>query len=343
MTRMRFIRPAACLLAALGALSALSRGAAADEDRVWFAPAPGSLDYIRLFQAPSEWPAALRVIDVFKFYQQHTHLRPNAIVGPNTYEALAQAGAFRLLTRTWGKRIALEVGAVKEFYCTTDARGMQDAVQATLDSIAAVTRGGGRVSYLAMDEPFLAGLSPQCGGPSLVPTADRLSIYMKAVRRVYPAIRVGLIEAYPSFTPEQFSEMLQLMQARGILPAFLHADVDLRAMRPGIDDFARDMRLLATSAASRRLAFGIIIWGDNGNADALYAADATNLQEAVKATFGSRHLLPEHIIIQSWAESSLGLRITPNNLPEDRPNTHTELLMRFFLRLFASRSRADGG
>ena len=162
---------------------------------------------------------------------------------------------------------------------------------------------------------------------------------MKGVARVAPAARIGLIEAYPSFSADQFIEMIRLMRERGVPPAFLHADVDLRAMRPGRDDFARDMTRLADFASGQGIAFGIIIWGENGNADALYAADAMKLEQAVESAFSTADLLPPHLIVQSWAESSSGLRITPTNLPETRPDTHTDLLLRVFLRLFATRDR----
>jgi hypothetical protein len=36
--------------------------------------------------------------------------------------------------------------------------------------------------------------------------------------------------------------------------------------------------------------------------------------------------MPDQLIFQSWAESSTGLRITPTNLPEVTPNTHTRLV-----------------
>lgn len=337
MPSLRLIAAAVVVMVAAG----LPGGAApAAPDRVWFAPAPGSVDYIRLFQAAGEWRSALHVVDVFKFYQQHTEATPNPIVGPNTFEALRRAGAFRTLTRTWGKKIAIEVGAVKEFYCTPDSRGMQEAIDATAASVKAVMGAGGVVSYLAMDEPFLSGRSVRCGGPSLTPTADRLAVYMKATRRAFPWIRVGLIEAYPSFSPEQFADMLGLMHERGVTPAFLHVDVDLRALRQGRDDFSRDMKALAALARAEGIPLGLIVWGENGNADALYAVDAMRLEQAIEDTFPTWDVMPPQLIVQSWAESASGLRITPSNLPETRRDTHTELLMRVFLRLFATRARA---
>lgn len=294
-------------------------------DRVWFAPGPGTLDMLRLFEAPAEWPRARNTIDVFKFYQQHTARTAPAIVGPNSYEALARAGAFRTLTQ-WGKRIALEAGSVKDFYCTPDDSGMRASIAGTIDSLEAVRAAGGFVSYLAMDEPFLAGQAPQCGGPALEPTADRLRTYIAAVRLASPGTRIGLIEPYPFFPPEAFDAMLRLMRARGTPAAFLHVDVYLPALQPGQDAFGADMIRLADLAAEYRIPFGIIIWGENGDADALYAADARRLATAVARTFRSWDVMPEHLIFQSWAESRTGLRITPSNVPESSPNTHAHLV-----------------
>ena len=73
--------------------------AAADPpDRMWFSPGPGTLDYRRLFENPDEWARARSVVNVFKFYAQHTQTPAPSIVGPNTYDALVRAGAFRKLT-----------------------------------------------------------------------------------------------------------------------------------------------------------------------------------------------------------------------------------------------------
>ncbi|HXW07510.1 MAG TPA: hypothetical protein VD833_19900 [Vicinamibacterales bacterium] len=294
-------------------------------DRIWFAPAPGSLDLLRLFESVDEWPRARQTLDVFKFYHQHTFAEPPDIVGPNSYDALVRVDAFRKL-RQWGKRVALEAGSVKEFYCTADDSGMRESIELTLRGLEAVHAAGGLVSYLAMDEPFLAGQAPQCGGPALEPTADRVSQYIRAVRQRFPAIRIGLIEAYPYFRPEAFASMLRLLKERGTPAAFLHVDAYLPALQEGRDAFGSDMIRLADVSAASRIPFGIIIWGENGNADHLYAADALKLAEAVSRTFRGWDVMPDHLIFQSWAESSTGLRITPTNLPEQQADTHTRLL-----------------
>ena len=294
-------------------------------DRIWFAPAPGSLDMLRLFEHPEEWPRARATIDVFKFYHQHATATPPSIVGPNSLDALARADAFRQLAR-WGKRIALEAGSVKEFYCTDDASGMRESSAATIASLAAIRAAGGAVSYLAMDEPFFAGESERCGGPSLARTADRILEYVTAVRAAFPGVRIGLIEPYPSFAPADFAEMLRLLRARGFVPWFLHVDIYLPGMRPDRDAFGRDVIALADIAARERVLFGIIVWGENGDADSLYAADAMRLADEIGRTFRSWSVMPPQIVFQSWAESRTGLRMTPRNLPETAEHTHTRLL-----------------
>ena len=171
--------------------------AAPTADRVWFCPGPGTTDYIRLFEHPEEWAHARQLVDVFKFYQQHTQLPPPSIVGSNSVDALARAGAFRTLTK-WGKKIAIEAGSVKDFYCTPDGSGMNASIASTVASLQAVQGAGGSVAYIAMDDPFAAGRAPVCGGPALEPTADRIAIYAQGVHGLFPNVKIGLIDAYPT-------------------------------------------------------------------------------------------------------------------------------------------------
>jgi hypothetical protein len=301
-------------------------------DRIWFTPGPGTLDMRRLFEVPDEWPRAREAVQVFQFYQQHTEPAAS-IVGPNTYDALARSGAFSRVTRDWKKRLALEAGSVKDFYCTTDSSGMDASIAATQRSIDAIRAAGGLLTYLAMDEPFLAGRATRCGGPSFAPTANRLRTYMTAVRRSNPEVRIGLIEAYPFFAPAEFEEMLALMNQQGVPASFLHIDIDLPALRVGRDELGRDLIRLSEIAATYKIPYGLIIWGENGNADALYAADARRLATAIHRTFRDWSVMPDHLVFQSWAESSTGLRITPSNLPESRPDTHTFLLNELYQQL----------
>jgi hypothetical protein len=314
-------------------LSASGTASTLKSDSIWFCPGPGTPDYLRLFEKPNEWVFARVVAQVFKFYQQHTLMPPEPIVGPNTYDALVRAGAFHRLT-AWHKKIALEVASVKEFYCTEDESGMNASIEATLESLRAVKIAGGTVTFLAMDEPFVSGRAKRCGGPALEPTADRVAAYMSAVQRFDPTVRIGLIEAYPFSSADAIESMLQLLRSRGTPPAFLHMDVDWHALPAGQDDFPRDMKRLQALSQSQSIPFGIIITGYNGDADSLYAVDADALSDLIRHTFERWEAMPDQLIFQSWAESQTGLRITPNNLPEDRADTHTFLLSEIFRRLW---------
>jgi hypothetical protein len=326
------------LLLALAVAASLAGRSSSDtlpvaSDRIWFSPVPGALDYQRLFEHPEEWPRARSVISVFKFYQQHTQTPPPSIVGPNSYDALVRARAFRALT-AWRIASALEIGSVKEYWCTPDASGMQASIQATRDAVKAISDAGGTLKYIAMDEPWVSGRQKVCGGPALEPTADRLAIYMSAVRAAYPSIRLGLIEAYPFSSVDAIERMLGLLQDRGVPPAFLHMDVDWHILKTG--EFARDMKRLQAAAVARRITFGIIVVGTNGDADALYAADVGGLTNLIAQAFETWDKMPEQIIFQSWVVSRTGLLITPTNLPEDRLYTHTSLVWDLFRRLRGS-------
>jgi hypothetical protein len=302
-------------------------------DRIWFCPGPGTIDYVRLFQHPEEWRHARAVMDVFKFYQGHTQTPPPSSALPNSYDALVAAGAFRTVSQ-WGKKIALENGAVKEFYCTPDASGMNRSIADTVDSIRAVEAAGGTVSYIAMDDPFAAGRAPVCGGPDPEPTADRIATYVRGVHARFPDVQIGLIDAYPLSSEARLETILDLLQARGVAPAFFHADVDSRALRPGGPaEFTRDMRALRQACAARNIPFGILIWGYNGDSDMLYALDADKVVGEITQTFTNWNDMPDHLIVQSFAVSATGQFITPSNLPEDQPYTHTRLLWNIYRRL----------
>jgi hypothetical protein len=321
-----WIRALTALLAILALASAPSaQDAAVAADRFWFAPSPGSLDYLRLFEHPEEWPRARQILSVFKFYQQHTQTPAPAIVGPNTYDALVRAGAFRLLAQ-WKKKIAIEAGAVKEFYCTPDASGMNEAIAQTVASLRAVTAAGGAVSDVSMDEPFVSGRAAVCDGPALEPTADRVATYVRGVQAQFPGVAIGLIEAYPFTSEANLERVLDLLVARGTAPAFLHVDVDSRALVRAGGDFTRDMRALRDACVKRGIAFGVIVWGYNGDADALYMLDAAVVAREIGTAFPTWRDMPDHFIAQSWAASSTGLLITPSNLPETDPDTHTNLI-----------------
>jgi hypothetical protein len=301
-------------------------------DRIWFTPGPGTIDMLRLFEAPDEWPQARQAMSVFEFYQGHTRTVAGPGEGPNRYDAFVRVDAFRKLLQ-WRKRMAIEMAAVKEQYCTDDASGMQASVNDTLESLRNVQAAGGTVTYIAMDEPFIGGLARRCGTPAMERTANRLAVYIPAVRQAFPSVKIGLIEPYPVFTVAQFTTIMQLLRERGLSVDFLHIDARRPDTQPGSRDYSGDLILLRQLAEAYKIPYGVIIWGDPGDSDALYAADALRNADALGRAFRNWEVLPDHVIIQSWALSSTGQFITPTNLPESTPNSHTWLVNDIYKRL----------
>ncbi|HEX6464089.1 MAG TPA: hypothetical protein VFZ98_06545 [Vicinamibacterales bacterium] len=332
------LRAIAAIASALVVLTPRAR-AAEPVDRIWFCPGPGTLDFIELFQHPEEWPRARALVNVFKVYQGHTQTPPPSAFLPNSYDALASAGVFRTLVQ-WNKKIAVEAGSVKEFYCTPDASGMNESITNTLNSIRAVQQAGGVVSYIAMDEPFVSGRSRVCGGPALEPTANRVAQYVATVTAAYPNTKIGLIEAYPFSSEAAIETIVQLLKARNAAPAFLHMDIDWHLA--GGAAFIRDMSRMQSFAASQGIPFGVIITGYSGAADALYALDVGGIVDLMSRTFGSWAHMPDQLIFQSFAVSPTGQDIVPNNLPEDHPYTHTNMLWEELRRLQGSTGSPTG-
>jgi len=102
------------------------------------------------------------------------------------------------------------------------------------------------------------------------------------------------------------------------------------------------MRALRKACADRNIAFGIIVWGYDGNSDVLYSRDTGRLATEITDAFPTWNDMPDQLILQSWAVSDTGLVITPSNLPEDTPYTHTNILWQLYREL-RGRTGPSGG
>ncbi len=159
-----------------------------------------------------------------------------------------------------------------------------------------------------------------------MPPSSGLGSTEAAVKGAFPAVLVGVIEPYPYFSGAAVTDHLARMASAGIGPSFVHLDIDITALKPGRDDLARDLASIASACAALRVPFGVIVWGADGDSDALYSDDALRLARALGEAFLADGTWADHIIFQSWAVSSTGLSITPTNLPETTPDTHTGIL-----------------
>lgn len=290
----------------------------------WLTPSPGSLDYLEL--ASREWLVRLTEdVAVIQFYMQNLMSRRLDIVGPNTVQAFAARGTFHHLRRL-GFRVAMEAGVVKPYWCDDlNARG---AIDASADAIRNVHQAQGRVDYVSMDEPFINGID-RCTMLA-AQVADRTASYMKGLRQAFPGLKVGLTEAYPRFDAERLATFEALLRHRGAELDFYHLDLHLsEALRTkSMADVEQDVRVLCDHLQARGIAFGLIIWGEDGRSDFLYAEDAMKLVRLTRTLFQTARRPPAHIPLQSWTATPEGLVIVPRNLTPDDEATHLNLLRR---------------
>ena len=283
---------------------------------VWLAPNLGSPDLLAMFTQPGDWRAVRLSTDVFKFYEQQLLADTAAQCpecGRNLYPQLARADAFTRLG-SWGLRIAIEVGAIKPWGCTSSS-----TAPLALEAVRRVESRGAVVTELALDEPLLGAESCQL---SLDEAAVHTAAFAREARRGRPHLRVGDIEPYPYFSAPLLLSWVSALRRNGYTPAFFHLDVDrAHAARIGAD-VASDLALLRSSLEGQGIPFGVIFWSENGESDEAYFVDVMGWVETVRIAIGE----PAHSVFQSWAVSPEGRLDIPANLPSTSGYSHVRLL-----------------
>lgn len=291
------------------------------------APASASSDLVRMFtpEGQAEWAEARSRLRGFQFYQQSLRtVCPTC--GTNTVSRLLNAmpeGAFRFLASR-EIQIGVEAGAVKEHTC--DGRRLADVV---IQDIGPVYASGGHVTFIAMDEPFTAAL--QARTPSsfgrcnfdIDRTAVEVAAFVNGVKRVYPAIRVGLIEPYPYFTVDELMTFVRVLEDNvGVDLPFFRLDYDLRH-RLNVDaNSITDLKKLRSFLSGRGIEFELIVTGYDGRTDAASVASAMALAYEVSGAVGKPHA----VVFQDWSTDRLGLGTTAVNLPEREVGSLTWLV-----------------
>jgi len=292
---------------------------------VWFAPNMGSVDFPQLFSEPELWVSAREQVDVFKFYGNNVWGFPYDIGGDNVLDTFVEVDAFQKL-HEWGTAVALELGVVKFFAC--EPQSWVDYADLTINNIES---NGGRVSFIAMDEPLIGGQVVENGetcGYSMEQTAQVVAEFSRAVTTSHPEVLIGDIEAYPHYSAADLEHWLVVLGEAGVVPAFFHLDVDIERVRVEGQDVASDLIRLRDFSEDRGIPFGVIFtsnWTASGS-DPSYYQSTLEWAATVAAALGR----PPHVVFQSWmgpAES--GRHEVPINLPESSPDvySHTRLVL----------------
>lgn len=298
---------------------------------VWYTSNVATPDMLDMFTYPDRWDQARSRIHVMKFYhQQFFNSKAECpTCGENIFPNFLARDAFDKL-KNWNIKLAVEAGTVKPQSCdaVASAEGMEDLIRKlsqkdiTLDAIA-------------IDEPFISGRE-WCDKQDIQLTARYTANYMERVQKYYgrlnpgKGLRIGLIEAYPTFDMATIRNQAQAIFNHGGNLAFLHIDVDriyMKNIKISDAKFQRDLNMIHQFTQSKNIPLGIIYWGQDDKDHVKYAKTVTDFAMQVKRLFGN----PEHIGFQSWAHDPAKMEfLIPNNLAENNPNSHTGLLLRVF-------------
>jgi hypothetical protein len=285
-----------CVSVLAGGMSLHPAVAAEPPPQVWYMPDADTPDLLEMFKNPNLWAKARPHINVF-LLGVHQAMKDNPS-HTNTVLDLARVGAFQLLRQS-GISLALAAPGVKEWDCSGDR-----AATGTLSFLKNLRESGGEVIYLSLDEPLISGIL-RCH-ISIAEVAARTAKYIRRIKEKFPAIRIGDIEGYPTFTPSQLREFVLGVKAAGEPLDFFHVDPNIpvfkfrRELSP-----AADLRSLQAFFAEQGIPFGIIIWsGHNPEAnDRNFYDRAMEWARWVHTNVGQ----PSNLIFASWAwRSSVG-------------------------------------
>ncbi len=304
---------------------------AKENQKVFLGPNVQSRDMLKLFSHPEEWEKARSQIDILQFYFVHLANRcdpkwcGNNVL--NNFVEVVPGGAFKWL-KDRDIEIGVEIGAVKEYSCGEIEININDALVA----IENVEYYGGEVSYIAMDEPFRAGVkqvngkgSPVHCGFTIEQTAEDVAYYIQQINLRHPKVKIGLVSPYPFLTKNEIMQAIESLERLGIKLPFFHLDFSYRHALDIEIDFLSEIAELQDFCKRRGIKFGIIVIGGHVYNDKQYFAETMINAIALKSIVDRC----DHVIFQSWIRipgSNPYIKTIPNNLPESRLYSHTWLL-----------------
>ncbi len=278
----------------------------------WFAPNIGSDDFVEMFKRRGQWKAMRQQLDVFQFYVQNLTDESKPLIGGNSIEAFAEAGAFRFLQKQ-GIACAVEGALYKEGQDTY--QNIRRLMQARIN----VERAGGILATVCYDEPFRAakldGSLDQCRSSFRGWVWNVLSVgYTEHI----------LIEPYPLFDVAAWTDML-IPAAIDAGCEGIHIDVDLQHaadMDEGNwygDRLLHDVQNIADVASDAGLTVGLILTGNAaipGRRDDVSSSEyCSALRGAVRAYAKMNLTNFDRVITQSWHRNGEDTSV-PLNLPD---------------------------
>ncbi len=273
----------------------------------------GPGDFEQLFQARAPWERAAKSVAVFKVSTQYLRSAPDAALGQMIGELKRRGIAMGFEALMMPKPGGCGAG-VEGYSSPGDILAVAQRVK----------RLGGVLAYAAMDEPLSFGhvyQGPQACRAAVSDVAAGLAANVRALRQVFPDIRIGDIEPFsgPAAKGATVADILAFAAAyrtaTGTPLAFFDADIDWS--RLGDDDLAP----LKAALHAAGIRFGVIFNGDPDDAtDIAWTRHAEARFEAVEQRSDTA---PDDAILQTWM-------VHPTHmLPESQPGTMTGLVLRY--------------
>jgi len=263
-------------------------------------------DFLDLFQDGAQWDAAAENLRVFKIDWAFVDRAPIDVLR-RSFEALQKRGI----------SLAWEMGAISPGKdCGTGTEGYAGDTEKRLSRIK---EAGGRLDYVAMDEPFWFGHFAKTKNTCALTLSELASNVAKQLSLVYaafPDVKVGDIEpviggSADNFVNELFAWFDEFAKANGRPLAFFHADVSWQGGE-------EELPVIEAHLRTNKIRFGVVINGDpHASSDSGWTnAAMDHLQQVVDLD----RLNPDDIVFQSWDDRPTRV------LPETQPGTLMNLV-----------------
>jgi hypothetical protein len=294
--------------------------ATAGAPQVWLSPAfsfdghTGSVDNLELFKDSSPWAEARGRVNVFK-------------VALHTVNQMPDENLANLLSYLDKAHIAfaIEYGML----AASDAcgRGVEGFKPQNMPAHVAnrVKQLGGRIRYIAMDEPLFFGHyfnGHNACHWTIDTIARNAAPNIRQFRAIFPDVEIGDIEPVNNIKSDDWIEAVRnwieaYQRESGTPLAFFHDDMIWR------EPIAARTRMLTAVLDSYGIKFGVIFnsRGDVSSDQEWLESAKRNIEEYRAGSLKA----PDHIIIQSWKPYPTHV------LPESNPLTLTHLVNDYFV------------
>ena len=224
--------------------------AQAPKPTVWISP-PGNENgksFRDLFEHPDQWKETRAMVDVLSYTDLNLQRQ-------FTDDELR---AWFSKLREWKVKLAMEVGALKEWGLTGEKTF--NAERANWEHLQSL---GANVHAIAMDEPLC------CAREHIHKTDDyaieETANYIALVRQHFPQLLIGDIETYPSISIEDHKHWIEALQkrlsemkVRGL--DFYRLDVDWVRFTVQNQGSWKEVKALELYCRQKKLPFSLIYW-----------------------------------------------------------------------------------